>query len=189
MISRKLFSFAVAAFVVFTFSTSAFAEFFSVSAGIPVSYAFTDTTVEADGMPSGAVVHVKFPIMVGVGYESYVAKIKNTTDATDTKMTTNMFDVFYLFPIPVINFTLGLGAGTATIDCSIIGGGGTCADNFDPAQALQWWAQLGFPIFPFLDIHASYHSVTAIAKYNGSGSGEDADLSGTMMALGVSFIF
>lgn len=188
MIAEKLYPSIVAAFMVFAFSTNAFAEFFSISGGIPVTQAFTgdDIDLEPDGMPYGAIVHVKFPIMVGVGYETYAINIKDVNGTTDIIVFTEMIDVFYLFPIPVINVTLGLGTGRVEMDCKN-SAGTSCSDLYHDALATQWWVQLGFPVFPSLDVHASYHSVSAIAE--GINSASNIDLSGTTMALGVSFIF
>ena len=58
------------------YSTSAFAELFSVSAGVPFSHSFADTKfAESDGV-SGFFLAAKLPIMVGVGIESYKTKFK-----------------------------------------------------------------------------------------------------------------
>jgi len=89
------------------------AELFSVSAGIPLSHDIKDENLESDGV-SGFFFHVKFPILVGVGLENYETKIKDS----DTKIGTTMYDIFYLLPIPVINLTVGLGAGQSELKCS-----------------------------------------------------------------------
>ena len=65
------------------------AELFSVSAGIPLSHDIKDENLDSDGV-SGFFFHVKFPILVGVGLESYETKIKDL----DTKIGTTMYDIF-----------------------------------------------------------------------------------------------
>ena len=57
------------------------AELFSVSAGIPLSHDIKDENLDSDRV-SGFFFHVKFPILVGVGLESYETKIKDS----DTKI-------------------------------------------------------------------------------------------------------
>ena len=91
------------------------AELFSVSAGIPLSHDIKDEKLDSDGV-SGFFFHVKFPILVGVGLENYETKIKDL----DTKIATTMYDIFYLLPIPVINLTVGLGAGQSELKLSLI---------------------------------------------------------------------
>ena len=73
---KKTILTAFAAASLFLCSTSAFAELFSVSAGVPFSHSFANTKVfEPDGV-SGFFLAAKLPIMVGVGIESYKTKIK-----------------------------------------------------------------------------------------------------------------
>ena len=102
------------------------AELFSVSAGIPLSHDIKDENLDSDGV-SGFFFHVKFPILVGVGLENYETKIKDL----DTKIATTMYDIFYLLPIPVINLTVGLGAGQSELKCS------TCSSSYDVGTATQ----------------------------------------------------
>ena len=190
---KKLVSVIVTAIVISSFSSNAFAELFSVSAGVPISHSFSGEwssageKVESDGV-SGYFFHVKFPIMIGVGLETYETKIKAPTGANfdDMKLATSIYDVFYLLPIPVINITIGIGAGNVSLDCAVTGGT-TCSDYFEDGTATQWWGQFGFPIFPFLDIHVSYYNVTV--KVKGKDTNDDLSFDGTVMAVGAAFIF
>ncbi len=185
---NKFFSIGIAVFMIFAFNTNAFAEFFSVSAGIPLIHNLNanDLDLEAESV-SGAFVHVKFPIMVGVGLETYVTTLKEMDGYENQILKTTLFDIFYLAPVPTINFTIGLGGGTFIYECDL-DNGDKCSDYFDTALGYQWWAQLGFPFFPFLDIHVSYHNVAAIAEAKESGV-DNVDLGGSVLALGASFIF
>jgi hypothetical protein len=190
---KKLLSLLITGVMICTFSTSAFAEFFSVSAGIPLSHTFkgewsgSGGKVESDGV-SGYMLHVKFPIMVGVGLEAYDTNIKAPDGANfdNMKLSTQLYDVFYLLPVPIVNITLGVGAGNTSLDCDV-SGGASCDDFYEAGTAYQWWAQFGFPIFPFLDVHASYHDVTA--KVKGKDSNDDLSFNGNVIALGVAFVF
>ena len=135
------------------YSTSAFAELFSVSAGIPFSHSFADTKVaESDGV-SGFFLAGKLPILVGVGIESYKTKIKNST----TTLATSMYDIFYQLPIPIVNLTLGLGMGSTELQC------GSCS-IYDRGGATQWYTSVGIPIFPFFDVHLSLRRVSSKIK-------------------------
>ena len=189
---KKLLAFVVAGLMIGTFSTGAFAETFSVSAGIPMQHSFdgkwdNGDKLESEGV-SGYMLYVKFPIMVGIGLEAYETLIKAPTGANfdDMKLTTSLFDVFYLTPIPLVNVTIGVGAGTTGVSCSV-SGGETCDDYYEAGISYQWWAQLGFSFFPFLDAHLSYHDVTA--KVKGKSGSSDLSFNGNVIALGVAFIF
>ncbi len=188
MITRKLFPFIISVFMVLSFSSSAQAEFFSVSAGIPVSHSFSNGDLDTDSV-SGYLVHFKLPIMIGLGMESYETKITFTDPAvsvSDMKLTTNMYDIFWLTPIPIINFTIGAGAGTAELSCSFASGT-ECSDLYDSGVMTQLWAQLGFNPLPFIDIHMSYHKVSGNVK--GKSGESDYGVGGVVYAVGASIIF
>ena len=96
----KLKTIVVAFFAILmttAFSTSAMAELFSVSAGIPLSQSFSSSDLDSSGT-SGYMLHVNLPIVIGIGLESYESTIRTPTGA---KVSTMMFDVFYLFTIEI----------------------------------------------------------------------------------------
>lgn len=195
MFLKKLVTVAAALIMAVSLSSNAFAELFSVSIGIPIQHTFTSEwdggdTVESDGV-SGAMVHVKFPVMLGIGYETYQTNIKSFNDAQidDISLAINMLDLFWLTPIPIVNFTIGVGIGTTTFDCKYANGD-SCSDVYEAggfASAYQWYAQLGFNFLPFLDAHLSYHGVTA--KVKEKDSGDTSSFNGNVIGLGVAFIF
>ena len=163
-------------------STSAFAELFSVSAGVPFSHSFANTEVESDGV-SGFFLAAKLPIMVGVGIESYKTKIKGTTQ----KLATSMYDIFYQLPIPIVNLTLGLGMGSTELQC--VG----CSTTFDKGTATQWYTSVGIPILPFFDAHLSLRRVSSKIKTNaasgGTLKGTEYDVGGSVSGIGIAFGF
>jgi len=189
---KKILSVVTAGFMICAFSTGVFAETFSVSAGVPMQHTFDGKWDNGDKVESGGIsgymLHVKFPIMIGIGLEAYETNIKPPSNGNfdDMKLSTSLFDVFYLTPIPLVNVTIGAGAGTTGVSCSI-DGGETCNDYYEAGIAYQWWAQFGFSFFPFLDAHVSYHDVTA--KVKGKSGGDDLSFNGNVIALGVAFIF
>ena len=187
MIARKIYSTIIAGLIVFLFHINASAEFFSVSVGIPLVHSTADSSLKTDSV-SGAMVHVKFPIMVGVGYESYVTEFEDISSSsmTDLKLTTSMFDIFYLLPIPVVNVTIGLGGGVVSLECTI--NTEKCDDKWDDGLAGQFYGQLGFSPFPFLDVHLGYHVVRATLKAK-EDDYDNVDASGNVVSFGVSFIF
>ena len=162
-------------------STSAFAELFSVSAGVPFSHSFANTKVESDGV-SGFFLAAKLPIMVGVGIESYKTKLKNSTKI----LATSMYDIFYQLPIPIVNLTLGLGMGSTELQC------GSCS-TFDKGSATQWYTSVGIPILPFFDAHLSLRRVSSKIKTNaasgGTAKGTEYDVGGTVAGIGIAFGF
>ena len=174
-----LTAFTAASF--FLCSTSALAELFSVSAGVPFSHSFANTKVESDGV-SGFFLAAKLPIMVGVGIESYKTKIKGTTQ----KLATSMYDIFYQLPIPIVNLTLGLGMGSTELQC------GSCS-IYDKGGATQWYTSVGIPIFPFFDVHLSLRRVSSKIKTNaasgGTPKGTEYDVGGSVAGIGIAFGF
>ena len=159
------------------YSTPAFAELFSVSAGVPFSHSFANTEVESDGV-SGFFLAAKLPIMVGVGIESYKTKIKGTTQ----KLATSMYDIFYQLPIPIVNLTLGLGMGSTELQC------GSCS-TFDKGSATQWYTSVGIPFLPFFDVHLSLRRVSSKIKKTAASGGTEYDLGGTVAGIGIAFGF
>ena len=174
---KKTILTAFTAASLFLCSTSAFAELFSVSAGVPFSHSFANTEVESDGV-SGFFLAAKLPIMVGVGIESYKTKLKNST----TILATSMYDIFYQLPIPIVNLTLGLGMGSTELQC------GSCS-TYDKGSATQWYTSVGIPILPFFDAHLSLRRVSSKIKTNADSGDTEYDVGGTVAGIGIAFGF
>ena len=153
---------------------------FSVSADIPVAFSFDESSIETDGMPSGTMFAAKLPILVGVGYESYEVPMKADYDL---KVDATFYDIFYQLPIPLINVTLGLGAGTLEYKCTYM----NICDSFDKANATQTIVSVGFPVMPFFDVHVGYRKISASLKNNITNT--SSDFGGAATSLGVSFGF
>ena len=163
-------------------STPAFAQLFTVSAGVPFSHSFADTEVaESDGV-SGLFLAAKLPIMVGVGLDMYDTKIKDST----ITLRTAMYDIFYQLPIPIVNLTLGLGLGSTELKCE------SCS-IYDKGTATQWYTSVGIPFLPFFDVHLSLRRVSSKIKTNaasvGTPKGTEYDLGGTVAGIGIAFGF
>ena len=189
MLSKGVLTIVITGVVLLNFSSTVFAELFSVSAGIPVSYSLTDTkTMKSDGQPSGILIHAKLPIMVGLGYESYQVplKSKDVNDKTDYKLNMTMYDLFYQLPVPVVNITLGIGTGITELECTE--GAIKCSDVYKKGTATQFYGQFGVPILAVWDLHFSYHSIKSTLKPKDKHA-DDVDTGGTMIALGMSFGF
>ena len=177
---RKIILTAFAATSLIFSSTQAFA-LINFSAGIPFSHTFSGnwydgSAVESDGV-SGMFIQVGVPIFPGVGMDSYKTKLKDST----AELATTIYNLYYLLPIPVINLTLGVGAGSTELQCSE-----GCSTFFDKGSASQWYASFGMPIIPLFDLHLSYRSVSSKIKIK---SGGEHDLSGNIMGLGIGFNF
>ena len=170
-----------------------FASPHTISLGIPHQHTFTEknesgSKIEADE-PSGYFLGIKFPIGFGLGIDSYKTKFKGDT----TKIETFMYNVFYQFPIPVINITIGLGSGKATLDCS------ACAEDYmDPESgdktgykdgaASQWYTSFGIQFNQLIDIHISYRSVTS-KKIEQVYNETKVNYSGNVIGVGIAFSF
>ena len=100
-----------------------------------------------------------------------------------------MFDFYYLTPIPVINFTIGLGVGTANLSCELATSE-SCSDLYESGSigsAYQWYGQLGYSFLPFFDVHLTYQNLTAKVKHKDGGSTDS--FNGSVIGAGVAFIF
>ena len=159
----------------FFFNTHAFA--FSVSVGVPLSHTISDDTVaESDGT-SGYLIGVQLPFAVGLGMDSYTTKLKGSNN---TKLVTDIYNIFYQLPIPIVNLIVGLGTGNQAIECDGCSG-------WKKGSTTQWYTSVGMPIIPFFDIHLSYRSVTS--KNVTDASDNKYDLSGTVTGVGIAFNF
>ena len=106
---------------------------------------------------------------------------------------TNMYNLFYLLPIPIVNLTFGLGMGTTEMKCpagTFSNIAADCSGIYDKGSASQWYASVGMPIIPLFDIHLSYRSITSKnVKVKGGSSSTKQDLSGTITGIGLAFNF
>ena len=176
---------AFAATSLLFYSTQAFA-LLSFSAGVPFSHTITGkyndgTAIKSDGV-SGMFIQVGVPIFPGVGMDSYKTKLKCASCDKELSVSTTMYNLYYLLPIPIINLTLGAGIGTTEYQCAV------CGETFDKGSASQWYASIGMPIIPLFDLHLSYRSVSAKNIKWKDGRGKE-DNSGNVMGLGIGFNF
>ena len=184
---RKIIISCIAATSLVLFSTQAFA-LINISVGVPLSHTMTgkDTSgndIKSDGV-SGTFVQIGVPILPGIGMDNYKTKIK-TNSTTTFELETTMYNLYYLLPIPIINLTVGVGAGKTNFLCD----GSDCTWQ-DGGNASQWYTSLGFPIIPLFDLHLSYRSVSSkIETTTGSDKGKDDDVGGNVMGLGIAFNF
>ena len=175
---KKIILTVFAASSLLLYSTQAFA-LINFSVGIPFSHTITGkysdgTEIKSDGV-SGMFIQVGVPIFPGVGMDSYKTKI----DTVD--LATTIYNLYYLLPIPVINLTLGVGAGSTELQCA------ACSSAFEKGSATQWYASFGMPIIPLFDLHLSYRSVSS--KIKEKGGTNEHDFSGNVMGLGIGFNF
>ena len=176
---KKIILTVFAASSLLLYSTQAFA-LLSVSVGMPMGHTITDKTIHLAGYdaPSGFLIGVQLPFAMGLGIDSYKTKLKET----EVKLGTDMYNIFYQLPIPVINLIIGLGFGNQALECS------TCADDFDKGSATQWYTSIGMPLIPLFDIHLSYRSITS-KNINIKASDTKLDFSGSVTGVGIAFNF
>ena len=174
-------------------SSPIFAGPLTISLGIPQEHTLTENNedgskIEADGS-SGYFVGIKFPVGFGLGIDSYKTKFTGDT----SKIETFMYNIFYQFPIPVIDITIGLGSGKTKLACS------DCAEDYtDPesgiktgykaGEAKQWFTSFGIQLTQLINIHMSYRSVTS-NKIEQVYSGTKVNYSGNVRGIGLAFNF
>ena len=179
---KKIILTVFAASSLLLYSTPSFA--FSISLGMPMGHTVTGKTngeaVHPAGYdaPSGFLIGVQLPFAMGLGIDSYKTKLKET----EVKLATDMYNIFYQLPIPVINLIFGLGFGNQALECT------TCADDYDKGSATQWYTSIGFPILPLFDIHLSYRSITS-KNITRKSNDYKFDFSGSVTGVGFAFNF
>ena len=192
---KKIILTVFAATSLLLYSTPSFA-LVSVSVGMPMGQTITGEKAgqsygNAPDKTGGYFLGVSF-LSIGLGIDSYTTKFKTGDckgcwDAkVDAGLKTNMTNIFYQLPVPVVNLIIGLGTGTT----EFVGtsGGKDFSAYFDKGSATQWYTSIGFPIIPLFDIHLSYRSITSkniASKYDG----EKYDNSGSVTGIGLAFNF
>ena len=178
---KKIILAVFAASSLLLYSTPSFA-LLNFSVGVPLSHSYADTKVaESDGV-SGYFIKIGVPMLPGLGMDSYETKLKCTGCSKVPKISTSMYNLYYLLPIPIINLTIGLGTGKTEYSY-----GGVAIDD---GAATQWYTSFGIPIIPLFDLHLSYRSISSkIESTSGNDKGTKYDYGGSVMGLGIGFNF
>jgi hypothetical protein len=189
---KKIILKVLAVTILLLYSTPSFA-LLSLSVGVPMGQAITgknagQTYGNAPDKTSGYFLGASFA-SIGLGIDSYTTKFK--TDGTDGSwdagydagLKTNMTNLFYQLPVPVVNLIIGLGVGTTEYDCTI------CETYTEKGSATQWYTSIGIPLIPLFDIHLSYRSITSKNIIKNKMEGTKDDNSGSVTGLGISFNF
>ena len=186
---KKIILTVFAASSLLLYSTPSFA-IVSVSVGMPMSQAITDGN--APDKTGGYFLGVSF-LSIGLGIDSYTTKFK-TGDCkgcweaeVDAGLKTNMTNIFYQLPVPIVNLIIGLGTGT-TEYVGTHTNGNDFSVYFDKGSASQWYTSIGMPLIPLFDIHLSYRSITA-KNIKDKGEGTKDDNSGSVTGIGLAFNF
>ena len=179
---KKIILTVFAASSLLLYSTQAFA-LLSVSVGMPLGYSFTQGGSNSN--TEGYFLGVQLPFALGLGMDSHKVKGDKPQELV---VDTNMYNLFYQLPIPVINLILGVGTGSQELICDDVGNGTSCSDSFDKGSATQFYTSLGFPIMPLFDLHISYRMITSKNMKN-KASEEKLDYSDSVTGIGFSFNF
>ena len=163
------------------YSTQAFA-ILNFSVGVPLSHSYADSNVpESDGV-SGYFIQIGVPMLPGLGMDSYETKLKCEGCDEVPKISTTMYNLYYLLPIPIVNLTIGVGTGKIQYYWGSVAG--------DDAAATQFYTSIGVPIIPLFDIHLSYRSISSkMESTSGEDMGTKYDFGGNVMGLGIGFNF
>ena len=178
---KKIILTVFAASSLLLYNTQAFA-LINFSVGVPLSHSFADPKVaESEGV-SGYFIQIGVPMLPGLGMDSYETKTKCEDCDKEQKISTTMYNLYYLLPIPIVNLTIGVGTGKIQYYWGSAAG--------DDATATQFYTSIGVPIIPLFDIHLSYRSVSSkIESTSGRDKGEKDDVGGNVMGLGIGFNF
>ena len=189
---KKIILTVFAATSLLLYSTPSFA-IVSVSVGMPMGQTITGkqggkSFGNVPDKTGGYFLGVSF-LSIGLGIDSYTTKFKTHADGTygkwepkyDAGLKTNMTNIFYQLPVPVVNLIIGLGMGTTEYDCTV------CSQYYNKGSATQWYTSIGIPLIPLFDIHLSYRSITS--KNIKDPDGDKYDVSGTITGIGLAFNF
>ena len=178
---KKIILTEFAASSLLLYSTPSFA-LLNFSVGVPLSHSFADTKVaESDGV-SGYFIQIGVPMLPGLGMDSYETKLKCEGCDEVPKISTTMYNLYYLLPIPIVNLTIGVGTGKIQYYWGSVAG--------DDAAATQWYTSFGIPIIPLFDLHLSYRSISSkMESTSGEDKGTKYDYGGSVMGLGIGFNF
>ena len=194
---KKIILTVFAASSLLLYSTPSFA-LFSVSVGIPMSQTITGNEAgksygNAPDKTSGYFLAVQLPFAIGLGIDSYTTKFKTGNCngcwgvGADAVLKTDMTNIFYQLPVPVVNLIIGLGKGTTEYDCKYTNG--DCSKFYEKGSATQWYTSIGMPLIPLFDIHLSYRSITAKNIESKYEEGKKDDNSGSVTGVGIAFNF
>ena len=178
---KKIILTVFAASSLLLYSTPSFA-LLSVSVGSPLGYNFTEGGTNSN--TEGYFLGVQLPFALGLGMDSH--KLKSDTGSTE--LHTNIYNLFYQLPIPVINLILGVGTGNQEYKCDNWGDGTSCSDALDKGSATQLYTSVGFPIIPLFDVHISYRMITS-KNIKIKETGAKLDFSGSVTGIGFVFNF
>ena len=182
---KKIIITVFAASSLLLYSTPSFA-LLNFSVGVPLSHTFTGkwsggTAIESEGV-SGYFIQIGVPMLPGLGMDSYETKLKCTGCSKVAKISTAMYNLYYLLPIPIVNLTIGVGTGKIQYYWGSVAG--------DDAAATQFYTSIGVPIIPLFDIHLSYRSISSkMESTSGEDMGTKYDFGGNVMGLGIGFNF
>ena len=179
---KKIILTVFAATSLLLYSTQAFA-LLSVSVGVPLAY--SSTQGGSNSNMEGYFLGVQLPFALGLGMDSHKVKGDKPQELV---VDTNMYNLFYQLPIPVINLILGVGTGNQEYKCDNWGDGTSCSDALDKGSATQLYTSLGFPIMPLFDLHISYRMITS-KNIKVKGSDAKTDFSGSVTGNGLAFNF
>ena len=178
---KKIILTVFAATSLLLYSTPSFA-LLNFSVGAPLSHSFADPKVaESEGV-SGYFIQIGVPMLPGIGMDSYKAQVKCPLCDNPFYVSTTMYNLYYLLPIPIINLTLGIGTGKSQWESE-----GQVGDD---GTATQFYTSIGVPIIPLFDIHLSYRSISSkIESTHENDKGKKDDVGGNIMGLGIGFNF
>ena len=178
---KKIILTVFAATSLLLYSTPSFA-LLNFSVGVPLSHSYADTKVaESDGV-SGYFIQIGVPMLPGLGMDSYETKLKCDGCAKVSKISSTMYNLYYLLPIPIVNLTIGVGTGKIQHSYGGVAG--------DDGAATQWYTSFGMPIIPLFDLHLSYRSISSkIESTDEDDKGTKYDFGGNIIGLGIGFNF
>ena len=140
------------------------AQTLSVSADVPVAYTFSEEGFQ-DASPSGAMVGLTLPLLLGLGLEGYTVR-GSLADPLGARQPftydVTMLEVFLDLPFPGANLRLGGGVGQGQFALDRAPGA------YRAATLTQVFVQAGVPWGGIFDVHMGYHVIQGRAQSAGT---------------------
>ena len=132
----------------------AWAESLSVLVDIPVVYKFNEESLTS-AKPSGIVLGVALPFLIGVAAEIYTVKgaVTQTPPNSDFEYKATLVDVFLNLPFPAGNLKLGAGLGKGALSTT------PPKVTFPDGKLVQVFFSIGVSFAKVFDAHVGYHVI------------------------------
>ncbi len=165
----KLKSFWIACMALLILPGAAYADFFSVGAGVPMNRSFSSSDMNNATVDkvSGSRIFARLPFLLGFAVDSVKTTLGDTTSTSTNNLQENYYSVYYTLPIPLIEIGFGAGVGSSEI---------TNSSYYKKGTGTLTYLTVGYS-FGLVALHYGLHNVSMTLP------GDTVTVSGTSVAI------